>query len=573
MRIVRMRAVGSLGAVLCLVSGGCTKEAWQWGQPNSSGSENPQAGVKARRPADNSEAGRDPRTARAGSGAAAPDDTHARDVQDRVSNYARTVQARYDSSLTSNDFNAKIARHNDPEYRRRIRQTALAAYERTAADDDPPHGSAEESAGASPSRTDHGSADHSAAEPPAVSGRSDVGERTSAVDESSRARAKNDTAAPSHPVGTAAQQDDRARTERGSAGAAGGDHPSDSRRPIEGGSGTTGEGMTASRAPAASPDVSAETRPPVLAGTRTTGDGAADAPPGRSEEVSAPKDAPGTASGPGPRVIRPPAEPADASRAGGDSTDSPKSGEIASNQPMSAAPVIVDTLRQRIAELEAQVAREPNNLDAQMRLRMLYLSVGEDGKALEATEGMDDDKYQLVSSCLRLMKAARSDLGRDPAAWANEQLPAIEALREGVRAQADLRVPKIVLCESIDAYGVYDPIEPPEFVAGQSHEALLYIEVDNYSSEKTASGYYRTVLAMRLSVMDRGGRVLWTAPQSDNIEDLSRERRRDFFLTYDRLRLPKGKFPAGTYVLKVEVEDVLAQKTNSSALEFKLVQP
>ena len=113
--------------------------------------------------------------------------------------------------------------------------------------------------------------------------------------------------------------------------------------------------------------------------------------------------------------------------------------------------------------------------------------------------------------------------------------------------------------------------KPPQFVQGQKGKALLYIEVDNYQSEKTASGKYRTLLSLRLSLLDKNGKELWSQPPTDNIEDVSRERRRDFFLTYGPLTIPKDLGP-GTYVLKVEVEDVLAQKTNSGTAEFKIVQ-
>jgi hypothetical protein len=232
------------------------------------------------------------------------------------------------------------------------------------------------------------------------------------------------------------------------------------------------------------------------------------------------------------------------------------------------APEPVDTFQKRLAEQEARVAKEPNNLAEQYKLRMMYLIEGQDEKALSPGEGVDAENQQILQAQVRALISARSSSGRDPAARATELLTPVEELRTQLRARADLQVPKVVLCTDIGGFGVYTPIEPAQFAAGKKNPVVVYIEVDNFKSEKTPSGLHRTLLSLRPSLLNKSGEELWSASH-DNIEDLSRQLRHDFFLTLNET-LPASLSP-GEYTLKIEVEDVLAGKINSNVAKFKIV--
>jgi hypothetical protein len=62
---------------------------------------------------------------------------------------------------------------------------------------------------------------------------------------------------------------------------------------------------------------------------------------------------------------------------------------------------------------------------------------------------------------------------------------------------------------------------------------------------------------------------MWSK-RDENIEDLARQQRRDFYLTIGPIAIPKA-LPPGEYTLKVEVEDMQAGKLNSSVAEFRIV--
>jgi len=236
------------------------------------------------------------------------------------------------------------------------------------------------------------------------------------------------------------------------------------------------------------------------------------------------------------------------------------------NTPPAEAPV-VDSFKKRLSDQEALAAKDPNNVEEQFKLRLIYLASGMDDKALAPATGMNSDIQEIMQAQIKSLIASRSSAQRDPSLWANKQLDAVEDLRNLVRARADLKVTRVALCKEITAFGQYVPFEPPEFKAGQPNKVALYVEVDNFSAEKTSSGKYRVLLNMRQSLLTKDGKELWNTKE-ENIEDLSRQRRRDFFLTAMHI-IPKTLDP-GEYVYKVEIEDVLAGKINSNSVTFKL---
>ncbi len=256
-----------------------------------------------------------------------------------------------------------------------------------------------------------------------------------------------------------------------------------------------------------------------------------------------------------------PAEPADSSN----------NATVSANTPSEAITQasLADSFQDRIEAQEAIVARDPNNLEEQYRLRMMYLVDGQDDKAKAVIPGVDADIQDIMSAQIDSLISARSTSGRDPATWATRQLESLEELRRLVKQRADLVVPKVVLCTEVENYGRYKPIEPAEFKAGRSHRVLIYIEVDNFTSKTTNSGMYRTLLTVRQTLMTKEGKVVWS-DKTENIEDIARRPRRDFFLTMGPITIPKS-LPPGEYLLKFEVEDMFAAKMNSGVAKMRIM--
>ncbi|HPF37300.1 MAG TPA: hypothetical protein P5081_15545 [Phycisphaerae bacterium] len=224
--------------------------------------------------------------------------------------------------------------------------------------------------------------------------------------------------------------------------------------------------------------------------------------------------------------------------------------------------------RMEIETQEAKAAADPSNLEEQFKLRTMYLFDNRDEEAFEPIRGVTPDVQEIMLAQLRSMQAARSGTSRDPATWANRQLEAMRSLQEKLRAKADLQVPKVELCTEIKQFGVYTPFPSTDFKAGVPNPVLIYVEVDNFESRKMPSGEYRTVLGARLTLLSSEGRELVSMDDS-NIEDISRGVRRDFFLAFGPITIP-GNLPVGDYIVKVEIEDKLANKINSNTTKLRL---
>lgn len=276
-----------------------------------------------------------------------------------------------------------------------------------------------------------------------------------------------------------------------------------------------------------------------------------------SEPATADADKP---AAPAPRSSEPPpraTEPATA-----------KSPMAKANEPVAAADGGAAS-REKIADLERMVADKPNDVESQLRLRMMYILDGQSDRALAATPGMDSDLHEVLRTILRpLIEARGSGATVTEAGWANRQIEALDQARKLLAARADLRVPTVRLCTEIRGYGQYKAIEPAEFPAGAMRMLLLYVEVENYKTERTPEGDLRSLMLLRTSLISAAGKELG-AEEDDNIEDRSKQPRNGFFL-HKYFRVPRT-LPVGEYTVKAEIEDKLGHKTNSNMLHFRVV--
>lgn len=488
------------------------------------------------------------------SAAAAPaktgaDDAKAREVDQKVEQYVSSMNPRYQQGYESNDFNSKIRRQEDPNRNTRIQQTATrhrngdTGPDRTLPDDSnmtqpaspdasPVYGARSAEPGSTPATN----------EPPTKND-SPTGDAADGRPQLADPGDANDPLVKPQP---AMQREDGATKPT----ASGAERPSPANKPAGVAPGSTGKPATEDEPLDDELDASE-----------------ADAPAAASKEAKS-ETSPAVAKRP-PVITNLSVEASDEPMA-----KKPDAPTESASTPASLSPqketVIVDTLKQRIEEQEAKVSADPNNVEEQFRLRILYLASGQDEKALAAIDGINADVLEIMRAQLSALMTARSSAQRDPATWANRQFEAIEKLRHLVAERADLRVSKVVICRSISQFGQYEPIDPPTFKVGAESRFLLYVPIENFKCERTESGQFRTLLSLRFSLIDPEGRERWT-DKIENVEDISRDRRSDFFFGYPEngLKIPK-QLGEGEYTIKVEVEDVLAQKINSNTIKFKL---
>lgn len=226
-----------------------------------------------------------------------------------------------------------------------------------------------------------------------------------------------------------------------------------------------------------------------------------------------------------------------------------------------------------VSLIEAEVAQlQPGTTEAtqttyirrHVELRMLYLMANHPERALTAIPAIDpaDQEFwqQLLWAMANYFDAEHIPAAKDRASQAVTQLTtAAQRLRE----KADLEIRNLAFCREIAYFGNIVRFPRDEFRPGDS--ALVYAEIDNFKSELTVDGQYRTLLRSTLEILSPSGEVRWHK-EFPATEDLCLSQRRDYFHNY-QFTIP-DRLPLGPHVLKLTVFDELSGKIVSQSMNF-----
>jgi hypothetical protein len=272
------------------------------------------------------------------------------------------------------------------------------------------------------------------------------------------------------------------------------------------------------------------------------------------------------AAPPSPRVelidVRPAARPNQSSA----STGSPASANHPATAP-AAGPLPAD-MAAMIGTLEDTVAKHPEQLDDQLKLRLLYLITGQDEKAVAPLRTGDPVQAEFITALLKTLRNSKNMIS-DPASKDPSSLAALDELRRLLGQQLPVSIPRIALVTRINSFGDYQALSPAKFPAGRPIQVFLYTEVYNFRSEPTDEGKLHTVLSQKVQIFDSTGKIVWERSEP-NIVDRVVTPRRDFFIPFP-INLP-GELPAGEYILKVTVEDKLGATADQQKLTFTIGQ-
>jgi hypothetical protein len=170
--------------------------------------------------------------------------------------------------------------------------------------------------------------------------------------------------------------------------------------------------------------------------------------------------------------------------------------------------------------------------------------------------GIAEDDRKLLGSVIDSLASFRMALRGGNALRQTKVAPLLD-LSDKIRSEIPLSLPTLVLCRSVQQFGVYDPIDPPRFTAGKETPVVVYCEVDHFRSTPSDDGAWETKLTYEAVLYnDAENAVPVISKKATPIVDRCRNRRRDFFLA-DRMTIP-ANLPVGKYVLKVTVIDQLA---------------
>ena len=239
------------------------------------------------------------------------------------------------------------------------------------------------------------------------------------------------------------------------------------------------------------------------------------------------------------------------------------------NQPPSPWQAELDQL---IVRAERELASlSPRNADTaaeyrrlQVHLRFLYLLARHPEQALTVIPSLDpaDQEYwqEMVWAITNSLDPDEQLSSRDRAA---HTIPRINNALRRLREQADLSIRNSAFCEEISYYGNYKRFPREEFMPGQP--VLLYAEIENFRSEPSTTGEYRTLLRSLVEIVGPNGQIRWKKSFAAT-EDLCRNPRRDYFHNY-QFNVP-DRLPLGPHTLRLTVVDELSGKQATSLIKF-----
>ena len=132
-----------------------------------------------------------------------------------------------------------------------------------------------------------------------------------------------------------------------------------------------------------------------------------------------------------------------------------------------------------------------------------------------------------------------------------------------------IRIRQIHLCRRVKSFGDFQAFDQAGFLAGRENLMVLYVEVDRYRAFERSDGAYEVRLKQEIVLYtDPGGTAVWQQT-SPAIVDVSRNRRRDFYVT-QLLRLPSN-LSVGRYLLKVSVTDEHSATIDETQVPLQIV--
>ena len=147
---------------------------------------------------------------------------------------------------------------------------------------------------------------------------------------------------------------------------------------------------------------------------------------------------------------------------------------------------------------------------------------------------------------------------------AAQTVASLKSAIQSLQAAATLELRNVSFSDNIANFGNYNRFKRDVFSPGQP--VLIYAEIANFTSEETSDLKYRTQLSSTIDIVEQGtGRVVKTIP-FDRAEDVCRNRRNDYFHSYE-IDIPQNAAP-GPHVLKLTVKDELGGKVASDSLNF-----
>lgn len=232
-----------------------------------------------------------------------------------------------------------------------------------------------------------------------------------------------------------------------------------------------------------------------------------------------------------------------------------------------------DELQKVVAVAASEAAQtSPGTTDAeklayiekQVQLKMMYILAGQPAKSIEPIPGLDQADQEFWQNVFwgvanYFDKAAVAD----PSDRATQTIAQLRTAVHHLQEKSKLELRNVAFCQKISSYGNYERFKRDEFTAGQP--VMVYAELENFKSEATADGPYRTALKSTIEIFDSRGQLVESKPFNTDTDYCSVPRR-DYYISYE-LSIPQ-RIGMGPHTLKLTVEDEISQKLATYSVNF-----
>ena len=203
-------------------------------------------------------------------------------------------------------------------------------------------------------------------------------------------------------------------------------------------------------------------------------------------------------------------------------------------------------------------------VEKQVHLRMLYLLAGQPAKSLEPISGVDAPDQEFWQQVFwGVSNYFDKSAMADPTDRATQTVTQLRTAVHRLQEKSKLELRNVAFCQKIVNYGNYERVKRDEFTPGQM--VLLYAEVENFKSEPTTDGPYRTILKSTIEIIDSHGQAVQSMPFPPT-DDLCANPRRDYYNSYE-FAIPQ-RIGLGPHTLKLTVEDQVSRKLATYTVNF-----
>ncbi len=242
--------------------------------------------------------------------------------------------------------------------------------------------------------------------------------------------------------------------------------------------------------------------------------------------------------------------------------------------PRTAAASPTSPLDAVIAELEQELSEWPKSSSdmperpnewrrRQTDLRMLYLVAGRSAESVRVIEALPEEEQEFWQSLMLAINEYRvsgDDQSRE--AQLNQTIGHLRTATRKLQPLSTLEIRRLTFCDRIDGFGSVTEFPTADFDPGQ--RVLLYAEVQNFRTELTDAGSYRSEFTAVLEFRREGDDEVLDTFRLPQIQDECSVERSDYFQSFE-LTLPAL---AGKYQVRLSLKDQLSLRTAESQLEF-----